>query len=77
MSRRDITDGKAITPSSTQDLGFECVGLLGVTAGNVHVTTYYGNDLTFPIAAGQQLELAIRRVWADSTASVIGLYEVE
>ena len=64
-------DAAAITPSNSTDLAQFSVVYVGGT-GNVKVTTAQGTTVTFSnVPSGSVLPVRVRRVWADSTATLM------
>lgn len=64
-------DAAAITPSNTTDLDQFSVVYVGGT-GDVKVTTAQGTTVTFSnVPSGSVLPVRVRRVWADSTATLM------
>jgi hypothetical protein len=62
------------TSDATADANGPFAGLIVSVAGTLKVTTVGGTTVAFTVIAGQEIHLAVQRVWTTgTTATVIGL----
>jgi hypothetical protein len=69
-----LARGMEITPADT-DLDHEVSSLLVTAAGTLAIRTAGGDDLSFPVLAGQQIDVRVSQVQAATTATVFGFGE--
>lgn len=62
--------GQSVTPSDTDDLPFACRGICVGVAGDVKVTHWDGDVVTWPaLVAGVIHPIAARRIWDTGTTA--------